>query len=208
MRNLLNQLTLIFFGLCSTLQAQYSLRIDQLAESFLRQTKLPGLSIAVAKEGKVIYAKGFGYADLEDGEPMIPTTRIRTASVAKVLTATALGRLTTEGLLDFDVPIKKYVPYINERYASLTVRQLAGHTSGLKHRPSAKGYQNKQYNTIKETLEIINEPLLFEPGTDYKYSTAAYNLLAAVIEGVSGMSYAEYMKRWVFAPIQMKYTAP
>ena len=208
MCSLYRGLILILLVAYGNLHAQDSQSIDFLAESFLRQTKLPGLSIAVAKEGKVIYTKGFGFSNLEDQLPMLPSTRIRTASVAKVLTATALGRLATEGLLEFDAPIKKYVPYINERYANLTVRQLAGHTSGLKHRPSGKGYQNKQYHTIRETLEIINGSLLFEPGTDYKYSTAAFNLLAAVIEGASGISYAEYMKTRVFAPLGMEHTAP
>ncbi len=208
MSRIYSQLILVLLVVCGGLHAQESQRIDFLSESFLRQTQLPGLSIAVAKEGKVIYAKGFGFSNLEDQRPMLPSSCIRTASVAKVLTATALGRLATEGLLDFDAPIKKYVPYINRNYVNLTVRQLAGHTSGLKHRPSGRGYQNKQYTTIKETVDIINGPLLFEPGTDYKYSTAAFNLLAAVIEGASGIPYDEYMKTRVFAPLKMEHTSP
>lgn len=208
MKRLYVQWVLLLILFCNSLHAQDTQGIDLLAALFLKQTKLPGLSIAVAKEGKVIYAKGFGFSNLEDQLPVRPSTRIRTASVAKVLTVTALGRLATEGLVDFDAPIKKYIPYINENYARLTVRQLAGHTSGLKHRPSGKGYQNKDYNTIRETVEIINGPLLFEPGTDYRYSTAAFNLLAAVIEGASGISYAEYMKTRVFKPLKMGQTAP
>lgn len=208
MRKFQRQFVVTLFWICSGLQAQDSLRIDLLAESFLKQTKLPGLSVAVAKNGNLIYAKGFGFSNLEEAKEMLTSSRIRTASIAKVLTATALGRLVTEGLLDFNAPIEKYVPYINTRYAALTVRQLAGHTSGLEHRPSAKGYKNKQYNSIKETLEIIDARLLFEPGTDYKYSTAAFNLLAAVIEGASGMTYPEYMKKHVFEPLGMNQTAP
>ena len=106
MRKLHGQFVVILCCICCCLKAQDSLQINTLAESFLKQTKLPGLSIAVAKEGKVIYAKGFGLANVEDQQPMLPTTRIRTASVAKVLTVTALGRLATEGRLDFDAPIK------------------------------------------------------------------------------------------------------
>lgn len=208
MRKFNRQFVVVLFLICSALQAQDSLQINSLAASFLKQTKLPGLSIAVAKNGNLLYAKGFGYANLEEELKMLPSTRIRTASVAKVLTATALGRLATEGLLDFDAPIQQYVPYINPLYANLTVRQLAGHTSGLQHRPSGKGYQNKQYNSIQETLEIIDNPLLFEPGTDYKYSTAAFNLLAAVIEGASGLTYSDYMKKQVFEPLGMNQTVP
>ncbi len=187
---------------------QDTLKLELLAESFLEQTRLPGLSIAVSKNNTLIYAKGFGYSDIGNNLPMLPSTRIRTASVAKVLTATALGRLATEDLLDFDQPIKKYVPYINTLYADLTVRQLAGHTSGLNHRPAGKSYRNKQYKNIRETLDLIDAPLLFEPGTDYSYSTNAFNLLAAVIEGASGISYGEYMKKYIFEPLHMQHTAP
>lgn len=203
-----NWMLLVFVWCCNSLAAQDTLKISELADSFLRQAKLPGLSIAVSKDGNVVYAKGFGRSNLEHNRPMLPSTRIRTASVAKVLTATALGRLATEGLLDFDEPIKSYVPYINKKYADLTIRQLAGHTSGLKHRPSGNGYQRKQYHSIKETLDLIDEPLLFEPGTDYAYSTAAFNLLAAAIEGASGLSYSEYMKRKIFEPLRMHHTTP
>ncbi|MGD1947782.1 MAG: serine hydrolase domain-containing protein [Croceivirga sp.] len=208
MRNLFQQLIIFLCCISFSAQAQDSLQINSLAASFLKQTKLPGLSLAVAKGGNVIYAKGFGFYNVEDNRPMLPSTRIRTASVAKVLTATALGRLATEGLIDFDTPIKNYIPYINDTYANLTVRQLAGHTSGLKHRPSKGGHQNRQYNTIRETLEIIDAPLLFEPGTDYKYSSAAFNILAAVIEGASGMLYADYMQTQVFEPLNIKQTSP
>jgi CubicO group peptidase (beta-lactamase class C family) len=188
--------------------AQDTLKVELLAESFLKQTKLPGLSIAVSKNNRLIYSKGFGHADIAKDQPMLPSTRIRTASVAKVLTATALGRLATEGALNFDEPIKSYAPYINSMYANLTVRQLAGHTSGLNHRPTGKGYQNKQYQSIRETLDLIDAPLLFEPGTDYSYSTNAFNLLASVIEGASGISYEKYMEQYVFEPLKMKHTAP
>jgi len=198
----------IFFLACLQSYAQDSLKIATLAKSFLEETKLPGLSIAVSKNDTLIYAKGFGFANVEEHRAMSPTTRIRTASVAKVLTATALGRLANEGHLDFDAPIQRYVPYIRPIYAALTVRQLAGHTSGLTHRPSGNGYQNRQFNTIKETLEIIDAPLLFPPGTDYQYSTNAFNILAAVIEGASGLPYAEYMKKQIFDPLGMHQTTP
>lgn len=182
--------------------------VEILATEFLKQTNLPGISIAVSKNQEVIYAKGFGYADKENSVAMTPSTRLRTASVAKVITATALGRLISEGTLDVDVPISQYIPYINAQYANLTTRQLAGHTSGMEHRPSGNRGKNKQHTEIKETVELMDEPLLFTPDTDYKYSTHAYNLLAAVIEGASGKSYEDYMNTEVFEPLGMTNTIP
>jgi len=179
------------------------LEVETLAEAFLEQTKAPGLSIAVSKNGSVIYAEGFGYANVEESIPMDSTIKLRTASVAKVITATALGRLASEGKLDFDAPIGQYVPYINKDYAHLTTRQLAGHTAGLAHRPKGERYKKRQYDTIEETVGLMRAPLLFEPDTDYKYSTHAYNLLAAVIEGASGETYLDYMNEAIFKPLGM-----
>ena len=180
--------------------------IDIVAEAFLQQTKIPGFSIAISKNDEILYAKGFGYATIEQHIKMETTTLMRTASVAKVITATAIGKLVSEGKIDLDAPIKKYIPYIDKKYADITSRQLAGHTSGLAHRPKGNSYKKKQYHTIEETVNLIKTPLLFDPDTDYKYSTHAFNLLAAVIEGASGKSYIDYMDNHVFKPLQMTQT--
>lgn len=207
------QLILLLFH-CWNVQPQEALseqthaELETLAEAFLEKTKAPGLSIAVRKKGKTIYAKGFGQANQEANIPMDTSTRLRTASVAKVITATALGVLASEGKLDFDAPIKDYVPYIPAAFAQLTTRQLAGHSSGLAHRPKGEQYKKKQYNDIRETVLLMKAPPLFEANTDYKYSTHAYNLLGAVIEGASGKSYADYMNEFIFNPLRMLHTNP
>lgn len=180
--------------------------LEILAETFLKQTKAPGLSIAVRCDGNTIYAEGFGYANVEEHIKMDANIHLRTASVAKVITATALGILASEGKLDFDAPIKEYVPYIPIAYADLTTRQLAGHTAGLEHRPKGERFKKKQYDNIRETVLLMKAPLLFEANTDYKYSTHAYNLLGAVIEGASGTNYFEYMNEVVFKPLGMTHT--
>ncbi|MDB4292409.1 beta-lactamase family protein [Maribacter sp.] len=205
-------LFLLFFQCCWNGTAQETLddstqtEVEALAKVFIQQTKAPGLSIAVRKGGTTIYAEGFGYANVEAKIKMDPSITLRTASVAKVITATALGMLATEGKLDFDTPIKKYVPYIPKMYAELTARQLAGHTSGMKHRPRGEKFKKKQYTTIRETVLLMKAPLLFEANTDYSYSTHAYNLLAAVIEGASGKTYVAYMNDVVFKSLGMTNT--
>lgn len=182
--------------------------MENLAEAFLEKTKAPGLSIAVRKNGNTIYAKGFGQANKDANIPMDTRTKLRTASVAKVITATALGVLASEGKLDFDAPIKDYVPYIPDAFSHLTTRQLAGHTAGLAHRPKGEQFKKKQYDDIRETVLLMKAPPLFEADTDYKYSTHAYNLLGAVIEGASGKSYADYMTNFIFKPLHMTHTGP
>lgn len=186
--------------------AQEYQRIEELAELFLKQTKLPGISMAISKEGEVVYARGFGQANLKASIPMDSNMQFRTASIAKVLTATALGRLATEGKLNFDDTIGMHVTYIDKQYKNLTIRQLAGHTSGLQHRPSRKGYRNKQFVRMKETLPFMTAPLLFEPNSAYQYSTNAFNLLGVIIEEVSGLSYEDYMQEYIFKPLKMMQT--
>ncbi len=182
--------------------------IDTLALHFLDKTKIPGMSVAISKNGKLVFAKGFGFANVKEGIKMRPNTQLRTASVSKLLTATAIGRLFSEGKLDLDAPIAKYVPYLDAKYAQLTTRQLAGHTAGVPHRPKGTKHKKRHYTTIRPAAQLMKAPLLFEPDTDYKYSSHAFNFLASVIEGVSGMSYRDYMQQMVFEPLGMKQTFP
>ncbi|NAS30795.1 serine hydrolase [Flavobacteriaceae bacterium R38] len=215
MKKMIVIINFIFFLLSSNLQGQSTQdtkkeypEVDTIVNAFLKQANLPGLSIAVNRNGKIIYAQGFGYADVISKVKMSPLTQLRTASVAKVITATALGKLLSEEKLNLDAPVKKYIPYINDKYANLTTRQLAGHTSGMQHRPKGTSYKRKQFSTIKETIELMNAPLLFAPDTDYEYSTHAFNILAGVIEGASGKRYTEYLNESIFKPLKMYYTAP
>lgn len=183
--------------------------LDVLMHSFLKKTNLPGVSITINMGGDTMYSKAYGFADVENSIKMRPTKQIRTASVAKVLTATALGRLATEGKIDFEKPIKEYVSYIPAQYANLTIRQIAGHTAGVSHRPSSNRVKKKHYTNAKETVAFLkNDDLLFEPDTKYQYSSLGYNLLAAVIEEVSGKKYVDYMREDIFDPLGMSQTLP
>ncbi|WP_299680395.1 serine hydrolase domain-containing protein [uncultured Dokdonia sp.] len=193
----------------TTLEAQQAYPLlDTIVTSFLETANLPGISIAVSQDEQLIYAKGYGYADLENKIPMTPHMQLRTASVAKVITTTALGKLLSEGKIKLDVPIKTYVPYIDTQYEHLTLRQLTGHTSGMAHRPKGNAYKKKQYTSIKESTQLLKAPLLFEPDTQYQYSTHAFNLVAAAIEGASGQSFETYLRGHVFKPLGMQQTVP
>jgi len=183
--------------------------VDFIFEDILEKTKVAGISISASLNGKMIYSKGFGYSDVKNKVAILPDTKIRTASIAKVITTTALGRLASEGKLDFDSPLKNYIPYLKEPYSSLTTRQIAGHTSGIPHRPTSKNLAKKRFNEVKETLTFFDDAsLLFTPNTDYKYSTLGYNLLAILIEEVSGKKYVDFMKENVFEKLGMNQTYP
>ena len=178
-------------------------------EDLLQKTQVAGISLSVSQAGSMIYSQAWGWADIDGKIPMKPTTRVRTASVAKVLTATALGKLATDGKLDFDKPLKTYLPYLKAPYANLTTRQVAGHTAGIPHRPASQKARNKHYTDVKETLPFFDEiSLLSQPDSAYQYSTLGYNLLAILIEEISGKPYADFMREDIFIPLHMKQTSP
>jgi len=191
----------------------YAREIDQartIVADLVRAKRIPGLSIAVAREGTIVWSEGFGLADLEQRVPVSPLTRFRAGSVSKVLTTAGLARLVEDGKIDLDAPVQRYVPAFPKKAWPVTTRHLAGHTAGIRH------YQNDHagplrgaphFESVAKGLTIFqNDPLLFEPGTKYAYSSYAWNLISAVIEGASGEEFLGYMKRTVFEPLGLRGT--
>jgi serine beta-lactamase-like protein LACTB, mitochondrial len=174
----------------------------------LRVLRAPGASICVIHDGRVLWSAGIGMADLEQNVPVTPTTKFRIGSVSKSLTAVALGKLYESGKLDWDAPVQRYVSGFPVKTWPITVRQVAGHLAGIRHYLPGEFENQKHYPTVTEGLTIFaDDTLLFEPGTQYRYSTYGYNLLSVVIEGASGESYLSYMRRQVFEPAGMIHTA-
>lgn len=170
---------------------------------------VPGISVAVAGQDGLIWTQGFGLADVENAVPMSPKTRLRIGSVAKPFTAAALMRLYEQGKVDLDADVRRYVPAWPEEHAVITLRQLASHTSGIRHYEGDEFNANRYYPTVVESLDIFKEsPLEFDPGTDYGYSTYAWTLVSAAIEGADGVrSFKEIMEQEVFAPLAMHDSA-
>ena len=180
-----------------------------MAEQLLETANLPGLSIAVSRNGQVVFAEGFGYADIERKRPITPDTRFRTASVSKVITVTALAKLVEEGRLDLDAPIQKYVPSFPVKAWPINTRQLAGHLSGMPHYSDADRIEPRFYPSVTDALSVFaHESLKFEPGTAYSYSTHGFTLLSAAMEGAAGQPFLEYVQRAVLDPLGMRSTAP
>jgi serine beta-lactamase-like protein LACTB len=167
----------------------------------------PGLVLAVAVGGKILYSEGFGFADLEERVPVWPTTKFRIGSISKPLTATALMQLVEAGKLDLDAPVQKYVPSFPDKGAPITVRMVAGHLAGIRHYKEDEMEIQRHYDNILEALKIFeNDPLVAPPGTKFSYSSYGFNLLSAVIESTSGEPFLSYMQEHVFTPMGLVHT--
>lgn len=185
-------------------------KADSLVSAYMESKNLPGMAVSVYMGDGMIWSKGFGYADVESQTPVNPSlSKFRIGSVSKTLTATALGVLIQEGKLNPDAVVQTYVPEFPEKKYPITVRQVAGHIAGIRHYNGNEFMSDKLYKTVDEGLTIFqNDPLLFEPGTQYSYSSYGWNLISAVIEGASGKEFLPYMKEEVFDPLNMNNTVP
>lgn len=168
---------------------------------------IPGLALAVAVDGQIVYSEGFGYADLEERVPVWPTTKFRIGSISKPLTATALMELVEAGKIDLDAPVQKYVPSFPKKEGVITARMVAGHLGGIRHYQGNEFNIQTHYGTVLEGLKIFeNDPLVSPPGTKFNYSSYGYNLLSAVIESASDEEFLSYMQGHVFTPLGLVHT--
>ena len=178
-------------------------------QAIMKAHSIPGMSAAVAVNGKIVWSEGFGEADLENHVPVRTTTLFRLASVSKMITVAAVARLVEEGRLDLDAPVQKYVPDFPEKPWPVTARQLAAHVAGIRHYRDDDPISdcNKPFPTLVDGLKIFqDDALLFQPGTAHSYSSYGYNLLGAVVEGASGKDYLAFLQESVLDPLGMRHT--
>ncbi len=189
------------------LSAGQTAKIEAEVTAFMSRQNIPGLSLAIVTENQLRWQKGYGKADLENPVPATASTVYRIASVTKPITAVAAMQLVEKGKLDFDAPIQKYAPGFPTKNYPITTRQLLGHLSGIRNYKRGEGERANRYHTLTDALGIFkDDPLDFEPGTKFSYTTFGYTLLGAVIEGASGMSFADYLRAHVFKPAGMQHT--
>jgi CubicO group peptidase (beta-lactamase class C family) len=195
-------------GTAPALSASAAAELDKVITSELAAAKVPGASVAIAWKNALVYSKGFGQADLEARAPASERTAFRTASVAKPLTATAVMQLVESGAIDLDAPIQKYCAAFPEKPWRVTARHILGHQSGIRHyQKPGESAGTTHYFTIQDSLALFkNDPLEFQPGTKYLYSTYGYSVLGCAIEGASRMTYEAYMRDRVFARAGMTRT--
>jgi CubicO group peptidase (beta-lactamase class C family) len=165
--------------------------------------------VLLAKDGKVLFNKGYGLADKEQKIPNTPQTRFRIYSITKQFTATAILMLQNRGMLNVQDFFCKYVKDCPEEWKSISIHQLLTHTSGI---PDFFGFSDIEAKIAKPMtpVEFVNwvkgKPLDFKPGQKFSYSNSGYNLLGVIIENVSGKSYGTFLKENIFDPLSMSNT--
>src|SRR5690349_6960924 len=182
-------------------------RIDQAVAAQMSRNSVPGVSVAVATGSQLCWAGGYGMADLENLIPATPQTEIRLGSISKPITAIAIMQLVEQGKIDLDSEIQRYVPSFPKMQWPVTIRELLGHLSGIRHyQGDAELDSTRHYTDRLEPLKIFSgDPLLFEPGTKYSYTTYGFNLLGAAVEGASGEKYLDYVQAHIFRAAGMDH---
>ena len=184
-------------------------KVDHLAAEEMANLHEPSLAISIVNDGQLMFAKGYGESDLENNVQATAETVYRIASLSKSLTATAAMRLVEEHKLELDAPVQKYCSAFPTKQWPMTVREVLTHQSGIRHyKNDEESINTRHYASINEALtqDFAKDPLLFEPGTKFSYTSYGYILLGCVMEGASGMSYPEYMQQSIFAPAGMTST--
>lgn len=184
-----------------------SSRADEYVQSWVRDGLFRG-SVLVAKDGEVLFRKGYGMANEEWANPNAPDTRFRLGSITKQFTAAAILQLVEQNKLQVTDPISKYYSEAPAAWEKVTIHHLLNHTSGIPSYTSMPDFFPKMSRDRRTPAEIVkltqDKPLEFEPGTKHVYDNTGYILLGYVIEKVSGMPYADYLDKNVFPKAGMK----
>jgi len=202
-------LALIFVAVCSAQERPHAdpvPRMEQIVQSYVGNHAFMG-SVLVAREGKTLLDKGYGFANLEWQVPNTPTTKFRLGSITKQFTAACILLLEERGKLKTDDPVKKYMVDAPAAWDKVTIFHLLTHTSGIPSFTSFSDYPKREWETITPQQLVDwfrDKPLEFEPGTKWNYSNSGYVLLGYLIEKISGQSYADFVQQNIFTPLGMK----
>src|SRR5215204_513961 len=190
----------------AALPAEKVKQIEALVGAEMAKQKIPGLSVAVVSGRQVRWSSGYGMQDVENNIPAKPATVYRLGSISKPITAVAVMQLFERGKLDLDAPVQKYCPAFPEKQWPVTTRLVFGHLAGIRHYKSDEEFNSTRvYASVAEGLDMFkDDPLLFEPGTKYNYTTHGYSVLGCVIEGASGQKFADFVRENVFKPAAME----
>jgi CubicO group peptidase (beta-lactamase class C family) len=177
--------------------------VDDFVKTELEKRRIPGLSIAVMKNGEIVKAQGYGYANLEHLVPAKPETIYQSGSVGKQFTATAVMMLVEEGKIGLDDPITKYFPEGPESWKAVKVRHLLSHTGGISNKLYDQMNMREDITEDEILKKIAAMPLDFTPGEKWNYSNPGYVLLGILIHRVSGKFYGDFLKERIFTPLGM-----
>lgn len=186
--------------------------LDQRIPKLMQSYRIPGLNIALVKEGKTIWTQAYGYAQLETGRMMTTDTRLRVESISKPVTAWGIMKLVEQGKIGLDTPVLSYIknwqfPESSFAKEKITVRQLLSHSAGLSLGNIFSRYApTQEIPTLRESLSM-ETVLQQEPGISFSYSNTGFNLLELLIEEVTGRDFADYMEEEILMPIGMSHSS-
>lgn len=180
-------------------------QIDDIVTTTMRHEYLPGMSLAIARNGVILYARGYGFRDLSEGRLADAGTVYNIASMTKQFTAAAILLLQQDGKLSVDDKLSRFMP--GYRYASqITLRQILNHTSGIPDYSIVNDVPHTA--TAQQFVDLIkNAPLDFPPGSRFEYSNTNYVILSIIVEQASGMTFGEFLARRIFEPLGMSATS-
>lgn len=180
---------------------------DEFLTKYYHYKQVPSVSAGLMKDGKIAWQGSRGFADLENKVPAKPETVYRIASISKIITSAAIIRLASLGRINLDEDILYYLQGIPKKRWRFTVRQVLNHTSGLRTYYGGEFDSKAAFANIDEVMQYLaKDTLMHEPGTKYLYSSLSYTYLAALIEKATGMSFTEYMQKYIFDPAGMTQT--
>ncbi len=194
-------------SLCAFAQSDATLasRLDETISSALAKSGAPSVSVAVVQDGKSVYVKAFGKANIADDKPATANTRYAIGSVSKQFTAAAILLLQEQGKLSIDDKVAKYFPNLT-RANEVSIRQLLSHTAGYEdYAPQDYIIPEWQQPTTSQAIldKWAKKPLNFDPGTRYQYSNTGYVLAASIVEKVAGTPLLDFLRQHILDPLGM-----
>src|SRR5438270_958225 len=201
---LIFSLAVLAAGLSGPIRAQDAIatKVDDYIRAEMHRQQVPGLSLAVAKDGQIILAKGYGFANVEHQVPVKPETIFQSGSMGKQFTATAVMMLVEAGKLSLSDPITKFFSDAPDSWQKITVRHLLTHTAGTTDYP--RDFDFRRDYTEDELLKRAEAiPLAFQPGEKWSYSNLGYVMLGILIHKISGKFYGDYLQEHIFQPLGM-----
>jgi len=196
---------LSIFILISSASAQTTDRVDDFVKAQLRARHIPGVALAVIKDGKVIKSRGYGLANVETNTPVTAETVFKIGSISKPIIAMGIMLLAEDGKIALDDKVSKYLEGTPETWKDITVRNLLSHTSGIiREAPGFDGARTQPDADVIATAYSL--PLNFEPGEKYEYSNVGYFSLAEIIHKVTGKPWGEFLSERIFKPLGMSST--
>lgn len=181
---------------------------DQTIEKILKDWNVPGCGIGIVVKDKLVFARGYGYRDLENRLPVTPNTLFQIASNTKLFTATAIGFLVEEGKIDWDKPVRDYVPqlrfYNDELNASVTMRDMLSHRTGISRHDAIWVRSDFTREELFDRIKYLEPSIPFRTGA--LYNNLMYVAAGQSVEYLSGQTWEEYVTKKIFEPLEMRHS--